>query len=76
MKRNLKTVTQFAEDSPWSEPQLRWLIFNAETNGMKAAGAVVRIGRRVYLDVDAFDAWIVAQNPGLQQRQAAMAGAE
>jgi hypothetical protein len=33
---------------------------------MAAAGAVVRVGRRVYLDTDGFERWLVAQNPGLQ----------
>ncbi len=60
MKRELKTVTQFAETSPFTEAQLRWFIFNAKTNGLKPA--VVKVGRRVYLDVNAFDRWIEAQN--------------
>lgn len=59
MNRNLKSVTQFAADSPFTEAQLRWWIFNASTNGLQSA--VVRIGRRVYIDVDAFAAWVDAQ---------------
>lgn len=59
MNRNLKSVTQFAAESPFTEAQLRWWIFNASTNGLQSA--VVRIGRRVYIDVDAFSAWIEAQ---------------
>lgn len=60
MKRNLSSVADFAANSPFSEHQLRWLIFHAPTNGLKAA--VVRVGRRVYIDHDAFDAWLDAQN--------------
>lgn len=67
MARNLKTVSQFAAESAFTEPQLRWWIFHADTNGLAAAGAVVRVGgRRVYLDVDGFDAWLKAQNPNLR----------
>jgi hypothetical protein len=65
--RNLKTVSQFAGSSAFTEPQLRWWIFHSNENGMAAAGAVVRVGpRRVYIDVDGFDAWLRAQNPGLR----------
>lgn len=66
MARNLKTVSQFAAESAFTEPQLRWWIFHSSENGMAAAGAVVRVGRRVYLDADGFDRWLVAQNPSLQ----------
>ena len=62
MKRNLKTVAQFADGTAFTEGQLRWWIFNADSNGMDAESVVVRIGRRVYLDVDGFERWIAAQN--------------
>lgn len=61
MKRNLKTIGRFAAESPFSESQLRWWTFCADRNGLTAAGAIVRIGRRVYIDVDRFDAWIDSQ---------------
>ena len=63
MARQLKTVSQFAAESPWTEAQLRWFIFNAGANGMNEAGAVVRVGRRVFLDVEGVDRWIEAQQP-------------
>jgi hypothetical protein len=56
MKRNLKTVAAFCSDSPFTENQVRWWIFNAESNGL--APAIVRIGRRIYIDLDRFDEWI------------------
>ena len=65
MTRNLKTVSQFAASTAFTESQLRWWIFHAEENGMMEAGAVIRVGRRVYIDVDGFDRWLVAQNPGI-----------
>ena len=63
MSRNLQSVAQFSATTPFSTDQLRWWIFNAASNGLGAAGAVIRIGRRVYIDVDAFDSWITQQNP-------------
>ncbi|MEO6687867.1 MAG: DNA-binding protein [Dokdonella sp.] len=62
MKRNLQSVATFAPNSPFSENQLRWMIFNASTNGLREANALVRVRRRVYIDVDAFDVWIESQN--------------
>jgi hypothetical protein len=59
MSRKLKSVAQFAADSPFTEAQVRWWIFNAATNGLQPA--LIRIGRRVYIDVDAFASWIDAQ---------------
>lgn len=61
MKRPLKTVTAFAEQGPFTEAQIRWWIFNEATNGLRSHGAVLRIGRRVYIDTDAFDSWIESQ---------------
>lgn len=62
MQRNLQSVAQFATSGPFTEAQLRWWIFNESNNGMRDAGAVVRIGRRVYIDTQGFDRWINAQN--------------
>jgi hypothetical protein len=59
--RNLKSVTDFAEATPFTESQLRWWIFRAAENGLNKAGAVIRIGRRVYIDTDAFDRWLTEQ---------------
>jgi hypothetical protein len=62
MRRNLQTVTEFSSASPFSEGQLRWFIFNSQANGLAKADAIVRVGRRVYVDVDNFEGWINAQN--------------
>lgn len=61
MKRDLKTVAAFAEAGPFTEAQLRWYIFNDAHNGMRDNSVVVRVGRRVYIDVNAFDRWIDSQ---------------
>lgn len=59
---NLQRVPQFLREHPeWSEGSMRWLIFNAESNGLNAAGAIVRVGRRVFIDTDRFDGWIESQ---------------
>lgn len=68
MKRNLKTVSDFAKQSPFTVASLRWLVFNAASNGLETSGAIIRVGRRVYIDVDGFDAWIVSQNPNAQRQ--------
>jgi hypothetical protein len=61
MKRELKTVSAFAESGPFTEAQLRWWIFNEANNGMQDLGVTIRIGRRVYIDVDAFGRWVDSQ---------------
>ena len=63
MKRNLKSPAQLAAEGPLSLDQWRWLIFNAERNGLKPS--ICRIGRRVYLDTDAVDVWLRERNPAL-----------
>jgi hypothetical protein len=62
MARNLRTVAQHASSGPFTEAQIRWWLFNANSNGMKEAGAVIRIGRRIYIDEDGFERWLSAQN--------------
>lgn len=63
MKRNLKSVAQFCTDGPFTQNQIRWWIFNAAKNGLNESQSVVRLQRRVFIDVDKFDAWIDAQQP-------------
>lgn len=70
MNRNLKSPAQLAADGPLTIDQIRWLIFNAERNGLDSA--ICRIGRRVYIDTDGFDAWVRAQNPSLRPIQGRM----
>lgn len=52
---NLLTVSQFSIKHPaFPEGGLRHRIFHAETNGLKASGALVRNGRRVLIDEEKF----------------------
>lgn len=63
--RDLHTVSQFASKTTFTEPQLRWWIHNAPTNGLARHNAIVRVGgRRVYIDAAAFERWIDSQNAG------------
>ncbi|MBI3529662.1 MAG: DNA-binding protein [Betaproteobacteria bacterium] len=55
---------QFAErhkQEGWTEGQIRWLIFTADENGLNAAGAISRVGRRIFIHEDAFYAWLRKQ---------------
>ncbi len=63
MQKNLKRPTKFVADSngTFTEGQVRWWIHNASSNGLARAGAIVRVGRCVFLDVDAMDRWFASQ---------------
>jgi hypothetical protein len=74
--RRLFTVGRFADkhDTFTTQPALRNLILNAEDrfnskgeriagNGLVAAGAIVRLGRRVYIDEEKFFCWLANQQP-------------
>ena len=55
MTRKLTRLREFAERGPFTEGSLRWLVFNEASNGLREAGAIVRLGRRVFIDEDKFD---------------------
>jgi hypothetical protein len=57
----LRTVKQFCEEHPaFTQGSLRWLLFNRRTNELERA--VLKIGRRVFIDPDAFFSWVDEQN--------------
>lgn len=58
MKRNLKTVAELVDETPFTHDQIRWFLAKANDNGLAKASAVIRLGRRVYIDADAFDRWL------------------
>lgn len=73
-----KTVEQFSNDNPAFTPSaLRNLIFKADErhssngiiqgNGLKEAGALIRIGRKVLIDENRFYAWVQSQNVEVQK---------
>ena len=51
----LRTIRQLASPA-MSEAAIRSYIQEASSNGLD--NAVIRMGRRIYLDVDAFNAWL------------------
>ncbi|WP_287366323.1 hypothetical protein [Thauera sp.] len=69
-RRRVATVAQVANLYPvFTQAALRDLIFKASDrfnsrgdriagNGLAEAGAIIRIGRKVLFDLDAFEAWI------------------
>jgi hypothetical protein len=71
--RHLSTVEQFSKIYPaWSQPSLRNLILNSSDrlnsrgeripgNGLAESVAIIRVGRRVLIDEQAFFKWIAAQ---------------
>jgi len=68
--RRVATVAQTAAAYPvFTQAALRDLIFKATDrfnsrgdripgNGLAEAGAIIRIGRKVLIDLDAFEAWL------------------
>jgi hypothetical protein len=49
------TVTQFSKKHPaFSVGSLRWLVFNANTNGLDEAKAIIRVGRKVLVHEERF----------------------
>ena len=59
LSQRLRSIKELASpNSPFSEASLRWMVFQAEQNGL--GGAIVRVGRRVLIDVDAFDEWLAS----------------
>jgi len=59
--KNFLTVRQLPEHYPaFSQSSIRWLIFNSEINGFN--GCFHRIGRKIVIDCEKFEAWIGSQN--------------
>ena len=60
---NLLTVRQFVEKhSAFNVGGLRYQIFNEDSNGLKEAGAIIRLGRKVLIDADRYFDWVYSQN--------------
>ena len=53
---NLKQLTE--RHPAFTLDSLRALILRAPNNGLIESGAIVRIGRRVLIDAQAFDRWL------------------
>ena len=66
----LRSVKQICAEYPnlFTKGGLRWLIFNADINGFDAC--IFRIGKRVYIDLDALQEWL-AEHRGAKFEPAA-----
>lgn len=61
--KQLLTVNQFAKQYPaFNQGGLRNYIFFENSNGLKQSKAILRIGRKILIDVDRFFAWIDSLN--------------
>lgn len=60
---NYTSVKGMAEKFPdvCSKGGLRWQIFNEEINGLKQSGVIVRVGRKVLINIDRYFQWIDSQ---------------
>ena len=57
---NLMTLKQTAEQYPaFTEKALRWQLHCRSTSGLSKA--TVKVGRRVYVDSEAFEEWLEGQ---------------
>ncbi|MGX1101595.1 hypothetical protein [Amorphus sp. MBR-141] len=55
----LRTVKQIVGEAPWlTEGKMRWWLFHRHANGLDQSGAIVRVGGRIYIHVDGFQAWL------------------
>ena len=61
----LRSVKRFCEERAdtggFTQGAVRWQIFHAHENGLDGSGALVRVGRRIFIDPERYDAWLEAQ---------------
>jgi hypothetical protein len=66
VSQQLRTVKQLAEElkptGGFTQASLRWLIFNCNSNGFDQA--IVRLGRKIYIDRERFGEWLEGQRGG------------
>lgn len=58
---DIVTFDQFSAANPaWSSSSLRWMRFNAASNGSTKAGVWIQQGRRVLINKKKFFKWLLA----------------
>lgn len=55
----VKNLPHKYPDANITESSVRWLLFNSKENGF--ASCVVRLGRKVLIDLDEFENWLNEQ---------------
>lgn len=59
------TVNQFCAKYPaFARGGIRALVFHEDKNGIKKAGAIIRLGRKVLIDESKFFTWVANQDQG------------
>lgn len=59
----LLTVNQFVEAHPFmTSGGMRFILFNASTNGLKEKKVIKRLGRKILIDETAFFEWLNEKN--------------
>ncbi len=59
---DIYTVDQIVEKVPAvTNGGLRWMIFNREANGLAESGALLKVGKRRYIDLPKFLDWLRSQ---------------
>ena len=56
------SVREVSERYPFTEPALRYLIFNSKKNGLDTC--LIKIGKRILVDLSAFETWIISHREG------------
>ena len=58
----LQNLQQFAKEHPAIPlSTLRWWLFDEGKSGLRASGAALRLGKRIYIDPEKFDTWFAAK---------------
>jgi len=61
---NVIKLADFVECHPdlFSDGQMSWLIRNRARNGLSEAGAVLQVGRKIYINKRKFLEWFMSQS--------------
>ena len=55
---------QCAYPQLFTERQLNWLLKSRNKNGLEAAGAIIKVGRRLYIKKSVFISWFLNNQGG------------
>lgn len=59
---HIYTVEQAAKEIPaLTEPAIRWHLFNRKLNGLSKSGAIIKNGRRIFIDLTKYIEWLKGQ---------------
>ena len=75
MSRKLVPLAKGPEHGiPFTRPALGWIAFHREFNGATRAGAIIKVGGRLFVDPDRFIEWMATSPqispPGARQQRA------